>query len=143
MGEELLEEFCAWGHRNIRATHPTTLEITKEDRLTPRGDCIVAVKAEKGALDLKEEVKRAIRSEGAKVTLELEVEGLKFTVQGLGCSRLTLTHPTDLVVRKSSFTCPRTLMVNADRSAADIPRSMVEALRLEKRVLVRIVVRQV
>jgi len=135
---ELFEEFYAWGHRNIRATHPTTLEITRDAELTSRGDCIVAVRAEKGALDLKDSLKKLIRTENSKITLELKAGELSFKVQGLGSSKLTLTHPTDLVVRKSSFTCPRTLMVKADKSAADIPRSIIKILRLGRRVLVRI-----
>ncbi|HIP75502.1 MAG TPA: DUF371 domain-containing protein, partial [Thermococcus paralvinellae] len=37
-----------YGHENIKATHKSTLEITKEDFLTPRGDCIICIKADKG-----------------------------------------------------------------------------------------------
>jgi hypothetical protein len=141
LAEEASEEFYAWGHRNIQATHSTTLEITKESELTSRGNCIVAVKAEKGALDLKDKLKQLIKNENSKVTLELEAGGLIFKVQGSGCSKLTLTHPTDLVVRKSSFICPRTLMVMADKAAADIPRNLISFLRRGRKVLVRIRVR--
>lgn len=141
---KLLEVFCefkAWGHPNVRATHPTTLELTREARLTPKGDCIVAVKAQLAAAGLPADLKRLVRREGSTVTLELEVEGLRFQVKGLGSPRLTLTHPSDLVARKSGYACPRTLMIHADKAAADMPRKMVEALKAEVSVQVRIKVR--
>lgn len=131
-------EFKAWGHPNIRASHPTTLEITRESSLTPRGDCIIAVKAELGAAGLPENLKRLLRISESNVTLEISVEGLSFRVVGKGCPKLTLNHPTDLVVRKSSYTCPRTLMIHANRAAADMPRRMVEALRREAQALIKI-----
>ncbi|MCD6301577.1 MAG: DUF371 domain-containing protein, partial [Staphylothermus sp.] len=49
------------GHPNIRATHKTTLEITKEPHVTPRGDCIIAVNATKATKDLDPELKNIIR----------------------------------------------------------------------------------
>jgi len=141
---ELLEascEFKAWGHPNVRVTHPTTLELTREARLTPRGDCIVAVKAQLAAAGLPADLKRLIRREGSTVTLELEVEGLRFQVKGLGSPKLALTHPTDLVTRKSGYACPRTLMIHADKAAVDVPRKIVEALKAEASVQVRIKVK--
>jgi len=131
-------EFRAWGHPNVRATHPTTLEVTREPHLTPRGDCIVAVKAELAALSLPQTLKRLIQREGSTVILELEVGGERFQVTGRGSSRLTLTHPTDLVARRSGYTCPRTLMIHADKASADLPRKMVESLRREEPVLIRV-----
>jgi len=47
-----VEVVYAYGHGKIRATHPNTLEITKEGELTERGDCIIAVNSSKGALEL-------------------------------------------------------------------------------------------
>ncbi|MHA1410910.1 MAG: DUF371 domain-containing protein, partial [Candidatus Odinarchaeia archaeon] len=54
---EFYEEFKARGHENITATHPTTLEITKDMKLTPRGDCIIAVGSEKALFDFSDEIK--------------------------------------------------------------------------------------
>ncbi|RLI33421.1 DUF371 domain-containing protein, partial [Candidatus Bathyarchaeota archaeon] len=50
------------------------------------------------------------------------------------------THPSDLVVRKSSYICPRTLMIHADKAAADLPRKMVEALKRAATVTVELTV---
>ena len=46
------EYLTAYGHPNVTATHRTTFEITKEDELSLAGSCIIAVGADKGALDL-------------------------------------------------------------------------------------------
>ena len=131
-------EFKAWGHPNVRATHPSTLEITRETRLTPRGDCIVAVAAELAALTLPSNVKKLIRRENSTVILELKVGGETFKIKGCGSPRLRLTHPTDLVARRSGYTCPRTLMVHADKASADLPRKMVESLQRGAPVLIRV-----
>jgi len=124
----ITETFIARGHRNIKATHRTTLEITKEPDLTPRGDCIVAVGSEKGAADLSRGLVEGLKR-GAEATLVIEAGGIRETVRGRGDPRITLTHPTDIVVRKSLYVDSRTLMVKADKSASDLDRRLVEALR--------------
>lgn len=118
----------ARGHPRIKATHLTTMMITKDSEVGPKGDCIVAVAADKGAKELSETFKRAAKA-GRKFRITLEVNGIKEAVHGLGHQALTLTHPTDLVIRKSKFTCCRTLVINADKAAADLPRGLVARLR--------------
>ena len=126
-----MEIVRARGHPNIRAEHPTTFEITREEELTPRGDCIIAVGANKGARDLSKAFKEAARSEGARITIIIEVPsvGLREIVMAQGHPGLTFDHPTDLVVRKSDFVCSRTVAVKADKAARDLSRELVRALR--------------
>lgn len=123
------EVLIARGHGNIRSTNKTTLEITKENYVTKRGDCIIAIESTKGAADLNQRFKDAARTEGARITVEIEVDGEKETVHASGSSRLILTDPTDLVVRKSDYVCNRTLAVRADKSAHDLSRKLVEKLQ--------------
>jgi len=123
------ERLLAWGHPNIHATHRTTLEFTKEKDLTPRGDCIVAVRAERGPLEMNGAFREAVKEEGVKIELVLEVEGFREVVSGFGSPDITLSHPTDFVVRKSRYICPRTLMIKADKAACDLPRPMIGVLR--------------
>lgn len=52
-----------------------------------------------------------------------------FEVHGKGAKELELSHPTDIVCRKSSYICQRTLMIDADKAACDVPRRMVEMLK--------------
>ncbi|HHL41695.1 MAG TPA: DUF371 domain-containing protein, partial [Candidatus Bathyarchaeota archaeon] len=42
---------------------------------------------------------------------------------------LTYTDEIDMVARKSSYTCGRTLMVQCDKAAVDIPKELVEFLQ--------------
>ena len=126
------ETFTAWGHPNVRSTHKTTLMTTTDDHLSTRGDCIVAINAEKGLRDLTPRIKEVIMHEGSTVRLIIQIEGGAFTVEGKGDPRLSLSHPSDMVIRKSGYICDRTLMIMADKAACDIDESMIELLRKEK-----------
>jgi hypothetical protein len=133
MGMKASETFSAWGHPNVRSRHRTTLMTTRDAGLTTRGDCIVAVRAEKGLSDLDPRLKALIRNGDARITFTIKVDSVEFEARGRGDPRLTLTHPNDIVLRKSSYTCDRTLMILADKAACDIPQSLVEKLKSEKK----------
>ncbi len=131
----------ARGHRNIQGTHRTTFEITKEATLTERGDCIIAVEATKGAVDLPLEFKEAARKKGAQIAITIEAGELKEIVRAKGSPRLRFTHPTDLVVRKTDYVCGRTLAIVADKAASDFSRKLVEKLQnSSQRVRIRLAV---
>lgn len=117
------------GHPMVRSAHPTTIEVTTEDHLTPRGDCIVGVGASSGCAQLDPRVKEGLRRKGSRVTIRLVVGSLVFEVKAEGDPRLELSHPSDIVIRRSDFISDRTLAVRADASAKDIPRGMVRLLR--------------
>ncbi len=121
--------FHAYGHPAVRSTHPTTLEITAEEHVTRSGDCIIAVKASKGLADLPGEMKKVLSTPEGVARMTLVAGSHRFTVEGRGAMGLSHSHPTDIVVRKSGFVSERTLMVKADKAAADIPRGMVQLLR--------------
>ena len=125
----IVETILARGHENITATHKTTFEITKEESLTKRGDCIIAVSANKAMPDFKSEFKKALKNENAKLIIEIKAGEIREIVRAYGSSQLQLTHPTDMVIRKSSYICNRTLAIKADKAAADLSRSLVEKLR--------------
>jgi hypothetical protein len=134
------EVIYARGHANVQSTHKTTFQITKEPFLSKRGDCVIAVDATKGAVDLSPEFKETARREKARVTVIIEVGSLKEVVKAQGSARLTFTHPNDLVVRKSSYVCGRTLAINADKAAKDLSRKLVEKLQSpEQRVKVTLI----
>jgi hypothetical protein len=121
--------FSANGHENIVATHRTTFEITKEAAITKRGNCLIAVEAARAAVDLPLEFKQAARREGARITVTIKANELKEVVKAKGSPQLTFTHPTDLVVRKSSFVCGRTLAIRADKASSDFSRKLVEKIK--------------
>ena len=129
------------GHENIRSNHKSTIEITKESHLTPRGDCIVGVNANSGCNDLPEELKEKLRNSDVKVSISISVGDHVFEMQGNGHPDLTLTHKDDIVIRKSDFICPRTLIVKCDKASDLLPRKMVSLLQdSESKGVLRIVV---
>jgi hypothetical protein len=126
---ELTEWIRCRGHPLVRATHPTTFEVTAGDHLTRQGDCIIGIGAEKGAAGLSPEFRRVLADDRAVLLTTLSAGGYSVEVRGHGSSRITLAHPTDLVWRRSSFVCPRTVAILCDRTAETLPRELVAALR--------------
>jgi hypothetical protein len=59
----------------------------------------------------------------------LNVGNLRQTVVGKGSPQLMFTHRKDLVVRKSNYTCPRTLMIQANKTAIDLSRNLIQLLQ--------------
>lgn len=117
------------GHPMVRSTHPTTIEVTTEEYLTESGDCIIGVGASKGCAQLDSRVREGLRREGALVKIAVVVGNLSFEARALGDPRLELSHPHDIVIRKSGFVSDRTLAVHADGASRDIPREMVHILK--------------
>lgn len=90
---------------------------------------MVAVRSSGAIRSLPEDLKRALSSSSGRGRLALRVGPFEFEVEGRGDPRLTFSHETDLVVRKSGFISERTLMIFADKSSMDIPRDMVRLLQ--------------
>lgn len=123
------EEVDFYGHPMVRSMHPTTIEVTRDPHLTIRGDCIIGVRSDKGLSDLSAGVKESIRTPGSRVLISIEVAPETFLVTARGGPELTLESPTEMVIRKSEFVSARTLALNADAAARDIPRTLAQRLR--------------
>ena len=126
---EETEIIIAYGHENIQATHKTTLEITKDKHLTRNGDCIIAVAANKSLADLSPKFKEKLRRNNAILTIRIEVEGVIEEIKASGSSHLILTHPTEIVVRKSDYISNRTLAIRADKTSYDLSKRLVDKLK--------------
>lgn len=125
------EYIWAHGHDLITAKHETTFEFTKDVCLTRRGDCIIAVGA-KGTKELSEDFKRLATIDSAKIIIRMEVDGINEMAVGQGSRELKFNHPTDIVARKSSYICPRTLMIRSNKSASDFDREFIRRLKNSK-----------
>ncbi|MFC1507100.1 hypothetical protein A3K80_05900 [Candidatus Bathyarchaeota archaeon RBG_13_38_9] len=128
------EYVCAHGHDLITANHETTFEFTKDDFLTNRGDCIIAVGA-KGTKEFSEDFKRLASIDSAIITVKMEVDGINEIAVGQGNRELKFNHPTDMVARKSSYICPRTLMIRSNKSASDLDREFIKRLKNSKSII--------
>ena len=129
---ELREIVFGYGHENVLAAHKTTLEFTRDKHLSKKGDCIVAVAADKGLVDLRAEFKENLRKPHAKLTVLIEAGEIMERVEAYGSPQLVLTHPTDMVIRKSDYVDNRTLAVQADKAALYLSRELVEKLKNPK-----------
>jgi len=131
-----------FGHPMVRSAHRNTIEVTRDAELTARGDCIIGVRADKGPADFSKAIRECLMDDRSEVLLAILVEPEEFVVRATGSSKLSLTDPHEMVVRKSEFISARTVAIRADSAARDIPRSIVEELRdPARRGLLRIEVR--
>lgn len=117
------------GHKNITAKHQNTIEITTEPQLTVNGDCIIGVSASCGCNGLPAQLKKEIRDPSSKIRFSIVVDNKSFTVNGFGSKDLELSHPHDIVLRKSKFVCPRTIAVKCDKASDSIPKKIIQKLQ--------------
>ncbi|MHA1685117.1 MAG: DUF371 domain-containing protein [Candidatus Heimdallarchaeaceae archaeon] len=117
------------GHENILALHPSTIEITREHFLTLRGDCIIGINATLAPKDFPQDIKKLISQPNSKIKVSLITPEIVEVIEGYGHPNLTLTDSTSFVIRRSSYVCGRTLMINANKAAKDISRTLVNYLK--------------
>ena len=120
------------GHRNVSSLHKSTFEITKDAEIGPTADCIIGVDMDGSMLNFPDEFKEKIADSNTKIKVILDTENGHDEITGFGHEDLTLTHPTDIVCRTSDYTCPRTLMVKANKAARDLDLDLIEDLKNEK-----------
>ena len=118
----------AKGHENVLSLHKSTFEITKDKDLSLSGDCIIGLDIDKSMDDFPEEFKEKLANEDTKVIVELKTPNASDTIDGYGHHDLTLSHPTDIVCRKSTFVCSRTLMIKSNKAAIDLNRDLIKDL---------------
>lgn len=121
------ERINAQGHRHVQATHGSTLEVTTDDYLTPAGDCIVGIEADRAPNAFDPAFVAACQDVAARIELRLATTGQTVSVTGRGDPALTFENDRSLVVRTSDYVDDRTVMLEADTAAADLPRSLADA----------------
>ena len=120
------------GHKNILSLHKKTIEITKDSELSVSGDCIVGTNSTIACIDLPEKFKKKIRNPDTVIVFTIVTDEHSFSIRGKGSNKLTLKHANDIVLRKSAFTCSRTIAINCDKASDDIPRTMIKKLQNPK-----------
>jgi len=125
----LREEVSFKGHLNVLGTHRTTFEITKETSLSTKGNCIIGVAAKKSGINFKPSFRKKLADNNTLVLINITVDDEILIINAKGHQDITLTNPSDLVVRKSTYVCPRTLAISADKASIDIPRSIINRMK--------------
>ena len=118
----------AKGHENVLSLHKSTFEITKDKELSLSGDCIIGLDIDKSMEDFPDEFKEKLANDDTEVIVELRTPNASDTIEGYGHHDLTLSHPTDIVCRKSTFVCSRTLMIKSNKAAIDLNRDLIKDL---------------
>ena len=120
------------GHENILSLHEKTIEITKDSELSLSGDCIIGTNSSLACIDLPEKFKKKIQNSDTTIVFTIVADEHSFSIHGKGSNKLTLKHTNDIVLRKSAFTCSRTIAINCDKASDDIPRTMIKKLQNPK-----------
>ncbi len=118
----------AKGHPNIKAQHKTTLEVTTEDYVTHRGDCIIAVAADKAAADINPRLLAELAL-GYSLAIAIEAGSLIDVFFAQGAPGHTPSSKTSIVIRRSTYLDDRTLAVHSTKAARDIDRKLAAKLR--------------
>lgn len=102
--------FTAKGHPHMRISHKSTFEITKDEEVTPAGDCIVACSADFDPVQVKEFLESydvfTVRFECGGVAEEVNVTSNK-----------DFDDERELVFRLGSYSSPRTAGIDATKAA--------------------------
>jgi hypothetical protein len=123
------ETIHACGHHNVRAEHGSTFEVTTDDWLTPAGDCILGVEADRSPTDFDPAFVEACRARDARITARVAVGDRLQVVEGRGHPDLTFESDRSAVARTSGYVDGRTVMIGADHAAAGFDRGMIDTLR--------------
>jgi len=128
----LREVIRAHGHENVSGTHETTFEVTTDDFLTPAGDCILGIEADRAPAAFDPEFVAACRNSDTTLVATVRVEWDRTvhetSVTARGDPELTFESEQSAVVRTSDYVDDRTVAVGADHAAAGFDRALVAVL---------------
>jgi hypothetical protein len=125
---EYIETIHATGHEHVQSTHASTFEVTSDDWLTPAGDCILAIEADRTPADFADEFVEAAQSHDAEITATLSTDDHTHTIRGRGHPDLTFEGDRSAVGRTSDYVDDRTIMVGAEGAAESVDRDLVADL---------------
>ena len=127
-----VERIHARGHEHVTGEHASTVEVTTDDWLTPAGDCIVGIEADRTPAEFDEAFVDACQSPEATITAAFDVETdgetLRETITARGDPDLSFDGDRSLVGRTSEYVDDRTVFVGADGAAVDLDRELIDAL---------------
>ncbi|AKU06986.1 MULTISPECIES: DUF371 domain-containing protein [Haloferax] len=126
------EVIRARGHEHVRAEHASTFEVTSDDWLTPAGDCIIGVEADRTPADFDPAFVEACQSHDATIDVRVRVDAdgdtYEQTVRARGHPDLSFEGDRSVVFRTSDYVDDRTGAVGAAHAAAGFDRDLVSAL---------------
>ena len=130
----MIYKFNAYGHPNVLGTHKTTLEFTKDDKLSLNGDCIVGVKAD---FELKEIKKLINNSKNKKIKITIKTISKSKKIQETIFAEVNPNFSDDkeFVIRETDFTSERTFAIKANKAAFDLNRDLIDYLKKKEHII--------
>lgn len=122
------ETIHARGHENVCGRHASTFEFSTDDFLTPAGDCILAIEADRAPSDFDPDFVDACRDADATITVTVEAGDHGDTVTGRGHPDLSFESDRSMVGRTSDYVDERTVVVGCEFAAEGFDRDLVDAL---------------
>ena len=111
------------GHTNISAQHETTIEITSDDYLGLRGDCIIGVEGKFAEVeDASSSVAHAVIITG---------NGLVEKISGKLNKEFSCQNR--IVLRKSDIQTTETIMYLCDKASKELSRELIDDLKFKSR----------
>ncbi len=123
------ETIRARGHEHVRAAHSSTFEVTSDDWLTPAGDCILGVDADRVPADFSDAFVAAAKQPTTVITATIATDTHSQTITGRGDPELSFAGDRSAVGRTSEYVDDRTIMVGADAAAKTVNRELVAELQ--------------
>ena len=127
--EVAVEVVKAYGHENVKAKHKTTIEITKDGYLTPRGDCIIGIRANKSLNEFSSTFKEIAKKEDSIILAIFIADEVYDVVIGKGSSKLSLSNSRKIIIRKSEYIDDSTIMIRSNKAAKDLNRELIDKLK--------------
>lgn len=120
-------KFNAYGHPNILATHKTTLEFTKDNELSLKGDCIVGVRADFELKEIKHLIKK---SKNRKISITIRIFSKNKKIKDMILAELNpnFCDGKELVIRKTDFISERTFAIKSNKAAFELNRDLIRLL---------------
>lgn len=124
-------KFYAHGHQNISATHKTTLEFTKDNEISTKGDCIIGVNADFDSTKLGQLIKK-IKNKNITIAIQTISKNKKYKkIKETIFAEINPKFDDDreFVIRKTDFISERTFAINSNKAAFGLNRDLINYLK--------------
>lgn len=134
MNQKPLITISFQGHKNLLGTHEKTFEITTEESLTKKGDCIIGTNAEVNYSEEFKELLKQTKEKNQEIKIKgiIQIENKKDDFQGVLNPKFNL-NSKELVFRKSNFISERTILIKCNKSAKELNREIINSLKTENK----------
>ena len=115
----LIYSFKCFGHPNIKAKHPKTIEFTKDRDIGIKADCIIGVNSDFNKQELKKFA--------GKILLTVECDGIVDEFHAI--VNPDFDDDREVVLRKGKFLSQRTFGVMLNKGANGLKREIAKKMR--------------